>query len=70
MSATFKEANQVRAALKMKLSQWSWYRASSVEVDGEDWAVVINSSRPIDDSIRKAVPPVYEGVSVRITNGK
>jgi hypothetical protein len=70
MSATFREASQARSALKMRLSVYSWYRGSHVQVDGDDWVVVINSSKPIDDGIRKAVPPVYEGVSVKTTNGK
>jgi len=62
---TFKEANQVRLALKMKLSQYSWY-LSSVIVSSQDGYNVIISAKYVDNIIRKLVSPVVDGVSVKV----
>jgi hypothetical protein len=69
MSASFSAANQAKLALKMKLSQHSWYKSAAVEADGDEWCVVITTSK-IDDRVKKTVPVVYEGVSIKTMNGK
>ena len=63
--ATFKEANQVRLALKMKLSQNSWYNSSSVLFvdDGYYISVIV---KQIDNKVRKTIPPVIDGVSIKV----
>jgi hypothetical protein len=61
---TFKEANQVRLALKMKLSQYSWY-LSSVIVSSQDGYSVIINCKYVDNKVRKLVPPVIDGISVK-----
>lgn len=63
--STFKEANQVRIALKMKLSQFSWYNSSSV-LSVEDGYTVVVVVKHIDNVVRKQVPPVVDGVSVKV----
>jgi hypothetical protein len=62
--ATFFEANQARLRLKMKLSEYSWYTSSAVISDDVGYAVVV-LVKAITNSVRKVIPPVINGVSVR-----
>jgi hypothetical protein len=62
--ATFKEANQVHVFLKMKLAIYSWYRGSAVSNVSDGWGVII-SVREINNKVRKLIPPVIEGISVK-----
>jgi hypothetical protein len=62
--STFSEANQVRLLLKMKLSQYSWYSSSTVLNIDDGFGVVIGVKQ-MDNTIRKLVPPVIDGVSVK-----
>lgn len=62
--ATYMEANQVRLALKMKLSAYSWYSASGVfQNDGEYFVVI--SVKKLDNQIRKLIPQVVNGIAVK-----
>lgn len=61
---TFREANQIRAALKMKLSNYSWYNSSCVLFDKDDYYIVVHV-RKLDNNVRKTIPPVSDGVSIR-----
>lgn len=61
---TFQEANQTRTVLKMKLSIQSWYRSSVVCAASDGWGIVI-TVRKIDNKVRKLIPPVVDGVSVK-----
>jgi hypothetical protein len=63
--ATFKEANQVRLALKMKFSNFAWYKGSIVLPDHDGFCIVINSHK-IDNTIRKLVSPTIDGVSIKV----
>lgn len=62
--ATFKEANQVRLSLKMKLSEYAWYTSSAVFNDTDGFAVVIHVKQ-LDNKVRKLIPPVVNGISVK-----
>jgi hypothetical protein len=62
--STFKEANQVRISLKMKLSQHWWYSSSAVTSESDGYAVVI-FVRQMDNAVRKLITPVVDGVSVK-----
>jgi len=62
---TFNEANQVRLALKMRLSQYAWYTSSVVIPEPDGYSIIIQSKH-IDNKVRKAVPPVVDGVSVKV----
>lgn len=62
--ATFKEANQIRTVLKMKLSSYSWYASSGV-FSGEDDYYIIVSVKKIDNHVRKIIPPVIDGIMVK-----
>jgi len=63
--SSFNEANQVRLMLKMKLSQYAWYNSCGVFSMDDGFGVVISSSI-IDNQVRKLVPPVINGVSVKV----
>lgn len=63
--STFSDANQVRLILKMKLSQYAWYSSSTVLSISDGFGVVIGVKR-VDNAVRKLVPPVVEGVSVKV----
>lgn len=60
----FNLANQARLALKMMLANYHWYAGSSVEIDGDDYCVVIYLEH-INDEIRKIIPVVYGNISVK-----
>ena len=62
--STFSEANQVRLVLKMKLSQYSWYSSSTVLSLDDGFGVVVGVKQ-VDNTIRKLIPPVMDGVSVK-----
>lgn len=65
---TFRDANQVRLSLKMKLSQYCWYNGCAVlpELDGY---IVVVSVKEIDNKVRKVIAPVVNGVSVKTEVG-
>jgi len=62
--STFSDANQVRLVLKMKLSMYAWYNSSTVVSVDDGFGVVIGVKQ-MDNSIRKLIPPVIDGVSVK-----
>lgn len=62
--ATFKEANQVRVALKMKLSVYSWYSSSAIMSENDGYSIVV-SVQNLDNKVRKIITPVIDGVSIK-----
>lgn len=62
--ATFREANQVRVVLKMKLCNYAWYRASIVSGVSDGWGIIV-TVKHIDNKIRKLIPPVIDSVSIK-----
>jgi hypothetical protein len=62
--STFSEANQVRLALKMKLSQYSWYSSSRIFPVDDGFGIIVGV-RHLDNSIRKLVAPVIDGITVK-----
>lgn len=60
----FREANQARIALKIKLSYHAWYKGSVVCAVSDGWGVLVYTKK-IDNSVRKVVPPVLNGVAIR-----
>lgn len=63
--ATFGEANQLKSALKMKLINYAWFRTANVVTCDDGYEVIIVTSK-IDSSVKKIVPPVVNGVSVKL----
>lgn len=61
---TFSDVNQIRLKLKMKYSQYSWYSSSRVMPDGDSYSIIV-SVHKLDNQVRKIIPPVINGVSVR-----
>lgn len=63
---TFKEANHAKTVLKMTLSNYGWFKGIAVGPDenGMSYCVVVSVSK-IDNSVRKVIPAVFEGVSVK-----
>lgn len=61
---TYLKANRIRLSLKMKLSQYWWYGSSMIvsEKDGFSIAILV---KKIDNQVRKLIPPVIDGVSIR-----
>jgi hypothetical protein len=62
--STFREANQARLVLKMKLSNYAWYGSSVVVTDNDGFSVVVGVKK-IDNQVRKVISPVVDGVSVK-----
>lgn len=62
--ATFRDANQVRISLKIKLSNYAWYSSSAVASTDDGYYVVIHVSR-LDNQIRKVISPVINGVNIK-----
>lgn len=61
---TFSEANQARLVIKMKLSQYSWYSSSSVTSEKDGYSVIVGV-KTMNNTIRKAIPQVVNGVSIK-----
>lgn len=62
--ATLKEANHVRAGLKMKLSRFCWYSSSEVMPGKGDYYIVVVVKR-LNNFVRKHIPSVIDGVSIK-----
>jgi hypothetical protein len=62
---TFQQSNQVRLTLKMKLANYAWYITSVIYAVADGWEVAITVKK-IDNKVRKLVPPVIDGVGVKI----
>jgi hypothetical protein len=62
--STFREANQARLMLKMKLSDYAWYRSSRVVTDNDGYSVIVGVQK-LDNQVRKLISPVLIGVSVK-----
>lgn len=62
---TFKEAHQARLSLKMKLINHYWYKNSSIIADNDDYIVIITTSK-LDNQVRKIVPPLVNGVQIKV----
>lgn len=62
--ATFREANQVRISLKVRLSQYAWYSSSAVMTDSDGYSIVIHVKH-LDNQVRKLIAPVINGVSIK-----
>ena len=63
--STFSEANQVRLGLKMKLSNYAWYNSSAVINVNDGFGIVVVASR-LDNKVRKIVPPLIDGISIKV----
>lgn len=61
---TFSEANQARLAIKMKLSMYAWYSSSAVVSEKSGYSVVV-AVKQLNNTVRKTIPPVVNGVSVK-----
>jgi hypothetical protein len=66
MTNSFSGANQVKLAIKMKLSHYSWYKTSFVEMESDEWVVVVCVSK-LDTAIKKIIPVVCNGITIRTT---
>jgi hypothetical protein len=62
---TFSDVNQVRLMLKMKYSQYSWYSSSRVMPDGDSYSIIVSVYK-LDNQVRKIVPPVVNGIGVKL----
>lgn len=62
--ATLKEANLARSGLKMKLSRFWWYSSSEVMPGKGDYYIVVIVKR-LNNFVRKNVPSVINGVSIK-----
>lgn len=58
-------ANQARLSIKMSLSRYYWFEGTAIVADGDGWSVVVYSKQ-IDNEVKKIVPNVHMGVSVKI----
>lgn len=62
--STFKEADQARVALKMKLSQYAWYKSCAVLSVDDGYCVVV-TVKNVNNTVRKIISPVIDGVTIR-----
>jgi hypothetical protein len=67
---SFSAANQIRLAMKMRLSHYGWYLSSRVAPTkgGDDYEIIVNVRR-LDDKVRKVISPVVDGVYVKVEAG-
>lgn len=62
---TLKEANKVRTSLKMKLSNFSWYKESYIIPNASNYIVVIHVPQ-VNNNVRKIISPIIDGVEIKI----
>lgn len=67
--STFYEANQVRLSLKMRLSNYWWYSSNRVSTLSDGFGVIV-SVKQLDNIVRKTVPQVVDGISIRTEEDK
>lgn len=66
---TFIEANQARLALKMKLHVYAWYSSSMVELIKNEFVITIMVHFK-NKSLRKIIPPTFNGFDVKVEEVK
>jgi len=64
MSA-FNEANQAKHSLKMTLSNYHWFMGISVVTEHDGYCVLVHVKH-MDNGVRKVVPIVHNGVTVKV----
>ena len=62
--ATYTEAGQVHVQLKMTLSNFAWYHSSLIVSSSDGYSVLV-LVRKLDNQVRKVIPQVINGVSIR-----
>jgi len=62
--STFKEASLARNALKIPLSHFAWTKGLAIESDEEGFCVVVYVTK-LDNTVRKHIPVIHDGVSVK-----
>lgn len=62
---TFREASQVRHALKMQLSNYAWYVNSTVYFDSNEYAILVHVKK-INDTTRRIIPQVLDFVNIKV----
>lgn len=62
---SFKDAANVKTELKMTLSNYAWYKSISVGQDNGGYCVVVLVSK-LDNSVRKVVPQVINGIAIKL----
>jgi hypothetical protein len=63
--STFKEANQGRVHLKMKLCNYAWYQSSDVLSSIHSYYICVAIKR-LDSNIKDIIPKYINGVPVKI----
>lgn len=61
---TVKEANQIRAALKMRLSRFWWYISSDVLSDKNGYYIIVYVKQQ-NNFVRKRIPYNINGVIIK-----
>lgn len=62
---SFSEINQVRIALKMLFSNYSWFDGIDL-IFNEDWSLIVSVSGKPD--VKKLIPTKFEKIPVIILN--
>lgn len=61
----FKEAYQAKLSLKMTLSNYSWFNGIDIAPEEGGYCMVVSVTR-MDNSIRKIIPIVHYGTTVKV----
>ena len=62
---SFHAVNKIRTSLKMKLSNYSWYQGSRIELENNKLIIKI-SSKYLNKYVRNSVPFKVDGVDIRL----
>jgi hypothetical protein len=62
---TYYEANQVRLALKMKLSRYCWYLGCRVDTNNDVYMIIVDVNR-INTIVKKQIPLLINGIKIKI----
>lgn len=62
---TLRDVNMLRTSLKVKFSNYSWYVGSMIIPSSGSYTIIVNVNN-LNNRVRKVIPPVIDGVDIKI----
>lgn len=69
LMTSFSEANQAKLALKMSLHLHSFFKTILITSEDNEYSVIVFVDQ-LNDNVRKIVPNVHNGVSIKLVQAK
>lgn len=62
---SFHSVSRIRTSLKMKLSNYSWYQGSRIDISNSQFSIKI-SVKYINNQVKQVVPSKIDGVEIKL----